>query len=59
MVVACDVVDNESLSTFKDDGADLMSDKFDNGRRRIIFSLEKKILRHMLHVSSLSQEPRG
>ncbi|KAM3269722.1 ATP-dependent DNA helicase RECG, chloroplastic isoform X1 [Capsicum chacoense] len=45
VVVACDVVDNESLSTSEDDGADLMTDKTDNGRKRTVFLHLKKFFR--------------
>lgn len=45
VVVACDVVDNESPSTSRDDGADLMSDKADNGRKKTVFLHLKKFFR--------------
>ncbi|XP_055809560.1 ATP-dependent DNA helicase homolog RECG, chloroplastic isoform X2 [Solanum dulcamara] len=45
VVVACDVVDNESPSTSRDDGADLMSDKTGNGRKKTVFLHLKKFFR--------------
>ncbi|XP_009783194.1 ATP-dependent DNA helicase homolog RECG, chloroplastic isoform X2 [Nicotiana sylvestris] len=45
VVVACDVVDSESPSTSRDDGAALESDKADSGRKKTVFLHLKKFFR--------------